>query len=332
MVKSAMLTERLGGGPLPEQLVVPSFPQVVLLDLTNVCNLSCVHCAQPLMRKEEGYRARMMSLALFKKIADEMAKHPDSLLRIIGDGEPLIVPELPAMIEYAKAKGVRGLGITTAGFHLTETKSRRFLEAGLDFIDFSLDAATSETYGKIRVGSNFEKVTANIGRFLDLRREIQGSGNYTGTKTKVLVNMIDQPMAHAEIPAFHQLWKSRVDRVFVRPLHSVVGLVNVDNPMLKINTKRWPCRYFWERLEVSPDGRVAHCSQAWGRESAYVGNANKQQLVDIWKSPIMEDFRERHLKGNFPENSICYSCMDWKAISWKPEGTYAAHMKDLLGP
>ena len=324
------MLERVDGSPSLEQLVVPKFPSVVLVDLTNVCNLSCVHCAQPLMRKSEGYQARMMSLDVFKKIADEMAQHPGSLLRIIGDGEPLIVPELSDMIEYAKTQGVKGIGITTAGFHLNEAKSRRFLEAGLDFIDFSLDAFSEETYRKIRVGSNYKRVIGNIMRFLELRAEIQGP-DYMGAKTKVLVNMVDQPTAHDEIPAFRQYWEPLVDRVFVRPLHSVVGLVHADNPTLEAAMKRWPCRYFWERLEISPNGRVAHCSQAWGRESAYVGNVKTQSLFEIWHSPIMNILREHHLANSFPPDSICAGCKDWKTISWDPSGTYAAHMAKLLG-
>lgn len=316
--------------PTQVDLTVPDFPPVVLLDLTNVCNLSCIHCEQPNMRIQKDYNPQMMNLYTFKRIADECSLHPTSLMRIIGDGEPLLVKDLPEMIEYAKGVGVRPIGITTAGFHLDEEKSRRFLRAGIDFIDFSLDAYSREKYDEIRKGSNYHRVVGNIHRFLELRGSIQNS-RYTGDRTKVLVNMVDQPQVHDEIKAFKRHWEPLVDRVFVRPLHSVVGLVEVSNPTLDQEIERWPCRYFWERLEISPDGRVAHCSQAWGRESAYVGDINKETLSEIWHGSTMQELRRNHQANSFLEKSLCGPCKDWKTISWDPSKTYSAHIKTLLG-
>ena len=73
---------------------------------------------------------------------------------VLGGGEPLLHPHMIEMIEYAKLKGAR-VWLNTNGsmFGPTEKlrhKLERVVRAGIDLIEFSMDAADPETYAILR--------------------------------------------------------------------------------------------------------------------------------------------------------------------------------------
>jgi len=47
------------------------FPSQVIIDVTEVCNLACIHCPHPTFRKSEHYSGRNLALELNTKIVDE---------------------------------------------------------------------------------------------------------------------------------------------------------------------------------------------------------------------------------------------------------------------
>ena len=70
-------------------------PSMVILDVTNTCNLKCIHCPQPVMQAKPGFKPQYFELDWLKKIVDEIDKSKQPiLLRIAGDGEPTIHPRL----------------------------------------------------------------------------------------------------------------------------------------------------------------------------------------------------------------------------------------------
>ena len=88
-------------------------------------------------------------------------------------GEPLLNPHLSEIISYAKSSGIVDVIINTNATHLTEKKSIELIQSGLDYIIFSFDGGTKETYESNRVSrfkpNTFESVVANIRRFCDLK-------------------------------------------------------------------------------------------------------------------------------------------------------------------
>jgi MoaA/NifB/PqqE/SkfB family radical SAM enzyme len=109
-----------------------------------------------------------MSFAAFKRLIDGLPDLEEVVLQ--GVGEPLLAPDLFAMLAYASARGI------SAGFNcnatlLTRKVAERLLDAGLGWICFSLDGATPGTYESVRDGSCWQTVTRNISGFMRLVRE-----------------------------------------------------------------------------------------------------------------------------------------------------------------
>lgn len=80
---------------------------------------------------------------------------------LTGGGEPLLSPILLNMVWAARQAGCK-VGFSTNAVKLTPELSEQMVAAGLDWISFSVDAASAELYNQIRQGSNFDVVTSNI--------------------------------------------------------------------------------------------------------------------------------------------------------------------------
>ena len=94
---------------------------------------------------------------------------------------------------------------------MPKKKAQQILDSGLTRIRFSLDAFTSETYSKVRVGSiPLEKVIKNIEDFLELKEK----GNY---KLPVVgVSFCKVKQNEHELEQFVNFWQPKVDLVTIQ--------------------------------------------------------------------------------------------------------------------
>src|SRR4029079_10862488 len=75
-------------------------------------------------------------------------------MRCTGGGEPMLHPKMVDMIEFAKARGARVWMNTNGSMFgpppVLRQKLERILRAGIDLIEFSMDAGDAETYALVR--------------------------------------------------------------------------------------------------------------------------------------------------------------------------------------
>ncbi len=276
-----------------------------MVDVTNVCNGKCIHCPQIDFARRDGYHPRFLDLDLFEKLMREVSGFQPEVVRITGDGEPLMHPELFAFLESARRFGVCPVNLTTNGSLLTAEALERLLSIGVDIVDVSLDALSAETYARIRPGLRFETVSANLHRLLALRDP---------GRTRVMVSIIRMKENEEEIDDFVQYWTPRVDRVLVRSLHSnrnYFGPGPSDGPA----PARIPCPHLWKRLILDYRGRIKFCPVDWEGDSV-VGDFRSRSLQEVWRSAVMERYREQHLAGAFSRVRPCGDCSDWITSPW----------------
>ncbi|MBV8184484.1 MAG: radical SAM protein [Hyphomicrobiales bacterium] len=141
-------------------------PVCLYLEVTNRCNLPCTTCPRTF---EELEPEKDMSWDMFTSIVDQF----QSVKRVVlhGVGEPMMVKDLPRMVSHLKARGVYVL-FNTNGTLLKTKKSRELIEAGLDELRVSLDAAEAGAYAKIRGRDMFDAIVRNLKGFLGLKKEM----------------------------------------------------------------------------------------------------------------------------------------------------------------
>ena len=141
-----------------------SRPVCLYLETTNRCNLLCTTCPRTY---EELEPPADMSWELFTSIVDQIPNLQRAVLH--GVGEPMLVKNLPRMVRYLKDRGTYVL-FNTNGTVLNERNGRALIEAGLDELRVSLDAAErASPIRAIRGKDYFDRILKNVRAFRDLQ-------------------------------------------------------------------------------------------------------------------------------------------------------------------
>jgi len=273
----------------PKRRIVNEFPLHVDIESTNACNLRCVMCPRNFMTEKIGY----IEWALFEKIIDEGAEYRLPSIKLNYRGEPLLHPQLPEMVAYAKRKGIIEVQFNTNGLLLSEKKIGELLGTGLDRIIFSFDGATKESYERIRTGSNYERVVNNIKTLVKMR-------NKRGSKRPLVrVQMVKMKDNEHEVEDFLKMWISVANRVAINIEREPMGTQK--------EVEHFPCPQIWQRLMVCWDGEVRMCCGDWSGEIV-LGNAKESTIYKLWHSGKLNKIRKLHSQGRFNEIPVCARC------------------------
>ena len=287
--------------------VVTAFPSMVLAEVTTRCNLSCVHCPSSMLSAQPDF-AGDMATSLYEKIVDEIAQHPDTFFRPFNGGEPMLRRDLPQLVAYAKAAGIRQVAVTTNGTLLIERMRRDLIDAGLDHLEVSIDAASAATYEQVRQSTHYDRVVENTRRYIAEVKRVNPARTVT-------VSFVRQPANRHEADAFFSLWHGTADAVYIREYHQHNGLMPpAPDARPSTGAQRHPCPYVFERLIVHHDGRVRFCEADWEARHP-IGDAHTQTLQSIWQGEQYRRLRQQHVDGTFG-HPFCRDCTDWETIRW----------------
>ena len=144
------------------------YPFTLEIEVTTKCNLRCIMCEHTYWQKDE-WDNRDLSFEDFKRIVDQF---PNLIwINLTGEGSPFLNKDYLRMIEYVKSRLIFTVVIDSFTW-LDEKVARQLIKLGVDKVRVSIDAATKETYKKIRVGANFDRVMENIKNFIQLKKEM----------------------------------------------------------------------------------------------------------------------------------------------------------------
>ena len=110
------------------------FPSQLILDITEICNLACVHCPHPVFKKSKYYAKRHLEPTLNQKMVHEVRDDSEGdckYIRYTSNGEPLIHPEGYKMVKYAVDNSGTFVCLTTNGTIMREKKTRQLLDSGI---------------------------------------------------------------------------------------------------------------------------------------------------------------------------------------------------------
>lgn len=307
------------------------FPSQVNVDVTEVCNLACIHCPHPQFKQSAYYSAAYLDPLLNRKLVDEVREHgggSTKYIRYTSEGEPLIHPHAYDMVEYAVERSGVYVTLTTNGTILAEKRIRKLIESGVHMIDISIDAFRPETYARVRVNGDLDRTRANVLNLIRWTREV-------GAPTKVVVSFVEQDLNRDEAAEFESYWKEQgAAHVVIRRQHSAAGaVINVAEIMrkdLKALPRR-PCVYPWERICLNPRGFLSFCPADWTLGSTIL-DYRTCTVRDIWQGEFYARLRRAHLENDYRDHGFCGQCPDWAAIRWPDEGrAYADLIQELRG-
>lgn len=123
-----------------------SVPLIANIEITNRCNLSCPYCYAHYGKTGILFEPSYDDV---KKIIDMLAEykpHKIPAIQFTG-GEPTLHRHLVAMVDYARAKGIKQIQIATNGIKLAEDLNlcKKLRKAGLKTIYLKFNGITEKT-------------------------------------------------------------------------------------------------------------------------------------------------------------------------------------------
>lgn len=282
-----------------------AFPLQLDVALNASCNLRCPMCTFSDGLTNRG-RESWMPLAHWQALLADAVPRGLCAVGFNGINEPLIRDDLPAFVGAARDAGVLDIMLHTNGTLLTPAMSQRLMDAGLTRIFLSLDAATSETYRKIRVGAPaLHWVEGNIHTLLRLR-----AGRPLPVVGVCFVRMATN--AH-EQAAFTEKWAPHVD------FFSVQEYMNpwperADKDALAASDRQPPtdfrCPQPFQRLRIgaAPEHPIHPCC-AFPGEQMSAGSSPTTTVQAAWDGPLLTRLRELHREGRWAEHPVCRDCV-----------------------
>ena len=347
-----------------EKIIRPSLPECgyylnsIYFYITEGCNLRCSHCwiNPPHEKDNKAEKFPFVSLDLFKRIVSQAKELGMFSVKLTG-GEPLIHPEIEAILDYIKEQEL-SLSIETNGTMCTPELVDKIKKCNCKGISTSLDGPDAVTHERVRrVKGAFSSTLEGLRNLVkaELKPQIIMSVmRRNRDKMEELVRLAEKENAGSVKFTFvtstgreEDISKDKDKTLSLKEIIETGKWIEKElipsssipilysHPMAfkpfgkAINKGSGSCGIF-NIIGVLGSGKYALCGIGQTVSEMVMGDAKKDKLADVWNnSPLLSEIREklpRDLKG------ICHDCMFRK----KCIGTCVAmnynHSKDLMAP
>ena len=313
------------GSQQPRPAIAKKLPSTIYLETTNRCDSKCQTCIRTFATLEPPAD---LSLERLVRIVEQ---HPTLKRAVLhGIGEPLLNKELFAMIDYLKGRGVE-VTFNSDAISLTDAKIEQLLHSAPDEFRVSIDAATPETYLKIRGVPQFHRIVDNVSRLIarqhDLLRSVpKVSFWFTGIRANIhelpdlirLAHKIGVAEVYLQRLVFYETGLAVREQSLYGSLEATVKEAveeaerlcqNYDiifhasgasAPLQSLDpvagSRPWAgCQRPWTVSYVTANGNVLPCCispwTAKDYKGAILGNALQEPLAEIWNGERYQTFR-----------------------------------------
>jgi len=268
---------------------VAEMPITVEIDPTNRCQLNCSFCMFKTIR--EGGDRKDLPLDLYQYLLLDLKQIGVKSITFTGGGEPTLHNEFKKFVKFADALGFE-YGLITNGLRIDKIERPDKFK----FIRVSIDAATAQTYQKIKRFYGFDRVCNNI-------VEVLNKGATVG------LSFVVNEMNRDEIKLAQELAvKLGVAYIQFKPAWEN-GAPFIDyevngESQLTIDTQRYkavdlvPCSIAGLIGIVGADSKIYYCCQKRGQQRYCLGDLNYTTFPNIWR-------RRVHL---VPDIGRCANC------------------------
>ncbi len=246
------------------------------------CNLACAYC------NEYDSHSKPVPLETMLRRLDDLAKLGTSIITISG-GEPLLHPDLDAIIAGSRRRGIIA-GMITNGYLLTADRIQRLNRAGLDHLQISIDNVMPDEVSKksLKVLDRKLELLAEHAEFHVNINSVVGGGirnphdalvvgrraiELGFTSTVGIIHDGDgqlQPLAEDErgvYMAMRSMEKS-----------SYAQFNHFQDNIAHGRENQWRCRAGARYLYICEDGLVHYCSQQRGYPAKPLGEYTRDDI------------------------------------------------------
>lgn len=249
---------------------MPEFPDIIDVEVTNLCNFTCKMCpvGNLRMKRKQGF----MSTDLMSDIVRECSRF-GTAIRIIRWGEPLMHPNLLQFVRMVKSAGLL-CHINTNGFFFDNEFIHDIIEIPLDSIKFSW---------------HYQNISNWITE-LYMRR---------AKRSKPFIQVSITEKEANELDEFKEIIGAVCDKVTINRTKSIF-----QTQELPIAPN---CSEVFNKLSINFDGTVSACCGDFDNYML-VGNLNLQSIQEVWNGKELEDIRRKLLRNEHNDLFLCRRC------------------------
>lgn len=305
---------------------VLGYPEKILFEPTNACNLSCPLC--PTGNGTLNRVAGQMRLADFKRIIDEV-RGKTRFIRFSGYGEPLIARDIHSMIRYAHDAGMETHLHSNILVLNSEGKMDNLLSSGLDGITISIDGASQETYEKYRIGGDVEKAFSILGELIKKRNSAnlqrlrvrcqmvvtrQNEHEVDAVKARALALGVETFFAKTvNLALIKETGSNEVDKkavVTFHPKNDKYSRYKDRSPTMENG-----CVWLYKEAVIFWNGNVTTCCHD-PRGANVMGNIFEAgSLMNVWNGDKYQGLRKVVNSNIYAADPLCSNCPDRVYIS-----------------
>ncbi|MGD9912392.1 radical SAM protein [Methanothrix sp.] len=309
---------------------------LVAWESTGACNLSCSYCRASAGPAPSGDE---LSTGEIKGLIKEIA--PMGAMLIISGGEPLLRRDVFEVSRYAADSGVR-VSLASNGTLITPEIVDRILLSGISRVSISLDGASSETNDATRGEGSFDMALRGI-RALSGRVEFQINMTITPLNIDELDSILDlaEREGAAAVHIFFMVPTGRGRAVECIPPEMQRYLLERIASEERSIEMRPTCAPQYGRVLVEMGKSRAHTAGGCiagirfvfisrtgdvfpcGYFPVSAGSIRERSFSEIWSSsPLLNDLRERRLKGRCGICGYAKTCGGCRARAYALTGDY----------
>lgn len=276
------------------------------LEVTNRCVLNCFMCCQPLISKPRGF----IDPRLVERIVTDISRdYPpaETRIQLIGQGEPLLHPQLPGLIRTVKRHGFRADFVTNAVL-LDDERQAALAATPLDEIKISFYGWDADSYRTIHGSDCFAPTLRNIIRLLSRPRPF-----------RVSLHLLNCRASAAVVARLERLWSLLPVDVActyqvrnIRDTLAARGQENIEQPLPRHPRPVYSRMCFAQLPIIHWDGAVSPCVYDYDSQLT-LGNVAEMPYGDIVRGPAQQRFlaaaRGGHLLATYGFDP-CARCSD----------------------
>ena len=284
--------------------------QRVVMEVFGGCNYKCQMCPQTNPGRGSNF-TRKMSLDQFKKTLDQIVpKFGNPQINLEGSGEPTMAKDLPLYIKEVKKRNLKCF-MYCNGARLNGKFMNDVIDAGIDFVRFSVIGYNRDLYKKWMNIDNFELIKSNI-------KEIQNYIKEKQKKCKISMYHLvtDNNKIELEIDEYKKLSEELQTTSYIWKMHNWSG--NYNNPNSRMPTQRRSCgRPFAPEITIRAGGEkgrtaaLVPCCQTLGppnEEKSILGHLDKSSFEEVYFGKKYQELRDAHETKQFDRIEYCKNC------------------------
>ena len=308
----------------------------IVMEVFGGCNYTCQMCPQTNPGRGKSF-TRKMPISEFERILDQIVpKYGMPQINLEGSGEPTMAKDLPKYIEAVKKRNLKCF-MYCNGARLNGQFMKDVINAGIDFVRFSVIGYNRELYKKWMNIDNFNLILSNL---IEIQSYIKSVNSQTQVSTYHLIT--DNSRINEEIESYKNNVINVVKSIaYIWKMHNWSG--NHDNINPREKTARRSCgRPFAPELTVRAGGSLGRtgaivpCCQTLGppnEEKSILGHLDKNSFEDVYFGEKYEKLRKAHENKDFDKIDYCKDCDflydDPEAVVWTNDENHKLY--NMLG-